>query len=72
VTAVATYHVFARSAYADPLGHVTEVELDELPSLETLPVDRDPTWIELVVIPDDDIHWVIRDGRLVVTQEVPA
>jgi carboxymethylenebutenolidase len=27
----------------------------ELPTLETLPVERDPAWIELVVIPDDDL-----------------
>lgn len=69
---MATYHVFARHRYADPLSKVAEVEADAVPTLETLPIKRDPDWLELVVIPDADIRWVIRGGRLVVHEEVVA
>jgi len=69
---MATYHFFARDDYALPLAHTATVEADSPPTLETLPIDRDPAWIELVVIPDAQIHWVIRDGRLITREEVAA
>lgn len=60
---MARHHVFARTEYADPLSHEGEVDSDGVPDLATA-TDRDD-WLEVAVIPDDAMIWVIRDGHLV-------
>ncbi|MFA9430262.1 hypothetical protein [Egicoccus sp. AB-alg2] len=74
-----TYHLYVRTAYADPLERLTSFEHDGVPRLEDLPVEVDPAWLEAVLIPDEAITWVLRDGDLVTepgprpaTEEVPA
>lgn len=57
------YLVFGRTDYAEPLTLVTTVEADTTPALDDLDVGSD--WLELVVIPDDEAIWILRDGELV-------
>jgi hypothetical protein len=70
-----TYHLYVRNEYAEPLARVATFEHDAVPTLDDLPVDRDPGWLEVVVIPDEAITWVLRDADLVTeptAEEVPA
>jgi hypothetical protein len=57
--------VYGRTEYADPLEQITIVESDDVPTVETAGVGDH--WLELVVIPEDEIIWVQRDGALVRT-----
>jgi hypothetical protein len=66
-----TFHLFSRNAYADPLERVTTFEHDGTPGLDDLPVDRDPDWLEVVVIPDDALTWVLHEGSLVTDVPLP-
>ena len=50
--------VYGRAAYADPL--------EELGSLEEGADAGDAfpgTWVELVLVPEADLHWIVRDGK---------
>lgn len=70
---MATFHVFARTAYADPLTRIDTVEAATAPERGDL-ARGDEAWLELVVIPDDAVTWVLRDGDLVApaAEEVEA
>lgn len=57
------YVVFARNEYAEPLAKVGEAEHDDTPGLDDLDVGDD--WLELTVVPEDALIWVLRDGELV-------
>lgn len=59
------YLVYGRTEYADPLEQITIVESDEVPTVETAGVGGD--WLQLVVIPEDEVIWIQRDGDLVRT-----
>jgi hypothetical protein len=66
-----TFHLFSRTAYADPLERVTTFEHDGTPGLDDLPVGRDPAWLEVVVVPDDALTWVLCGGSLVPDVPLP-
>ena len=53
-----TLLVYGRTAYADPLEEVGSVEGGE-DVRAAFPGD----WVELVVIPEQDLHWIVRDGK---------
>ncbi len=55
--------VFGRRGYAEPLAQIGERSADSLPSVKAVGLGDD--WLELVVIPEDAIIWVIRDAELV-------
>jgi hypothetical protein len=50
--------VYGRTAYAEPLEEVGSVDEGE-DVLAAFPAD----WVELVVIPEVDVHWIVRDGK---------
>ena len=55
------YLVFGRTDYAEPLSAVTTVEAASTPTVDDLGIGTD--WLELVVIPADEIIWILRDGE---------
>jgi hypothetical protein len=68
---MARYLVFGRHAYAEPLELVGAVEADGTPTVETAGAGAD--WLELVVLPEADVIWVVRDAALVEERKgVPA
>jgi hypothetical protein len=70
-----TYHLYVRNEYAEPLARLASFEHGDVPTLDDLPVDRDPDWLEVVIIPDEAITWVLKDADLVTeptAEEVPA
>ncbi|WP_370324229.1 hypothetical protein [Euzebya sp.] len=60
---MATYLVFARRDYPDPLELVDEVTADRTPTRDEVGGDED--WLELVVAPADAVIWIQRDGEVV-------
>lgn len=66
-----TYHLFTRTEYADPLQRQGTFEFDGVPGLDDLPVERSDDWLEVVLIPADEVTWVLRDGDLVTEAETP-
>lgn len=62
-------HVYARTAFADPLAHVGDLDATDvdLPDAETLAGDdiQPDEWLEVATIPADAAVWVVRDGQLV-------
>jgi len=67
---MATYLVFGRTDYAEPLALLTTVESDDAPGRSDLDVGDD--WLELVAVPEPEAIWVVRDGRLVVERAEAA
>jgi hypothetical protein len=53
-----TLLVYGRTAYEEPLEAVGSVEEGEDPR-GAFPRD----WVELVVIPESEIRWIVRDGK---------
>jgi hypothetical protein len=68
---VPTFHLYTRNDYADPLERQATFEADEAPALEDLPVDRSDDWLEVVLVPDDAMIWVLRDADLVTEPQTP-
>lgn len=66
-----TFHLYARTDYAEPLERQATFEADEAPSLDQLPVERSEDWLEVVLVPDAAITWVLRDADLVTSVETP-
>ncbi len=64
------YLVFGRTEYAEPLALVTTVETASTPTVDALGVGRD--WLELVLVPADEILWILRDGHAVDRRKAPA
>jgi hypothetical protein len=50
--------VYGRTEYAEPL-----VELGTVDDENDIRATFDGDWVELVAVPDEAIHWVIRDGE---------
>lgn len=53
-----TFRVYGRTEYAEPL-----VELGTVDDRSDVRAAFDGQWVELVALPDEAIHWVIRDGE---------
>ncbi|WP_052665972.1 hypothetical protein [Nitriliruptor alkaliphilus] len=66
-----TFHLYTRTEYAEPLERLATFDAPRAPSLEDLPVDRSEGWLEVVLVPDDAITWVLRDADLVTHVEAP-
>ena len=64
------YLVFGRTEYAEPLALVTTVETASTPTVDALGVGSD--WLELVLVPADEILWILRDGHAVDRRKAPA
>lgn len=64
------WRVMARTEYAEPLEEHAIVESVEAPDLSTATAaadafhDEPQAWLEVAVVPDDAVLWVIRDGEL--------
>lgn len=64
------WRVMARTEYAEPLEQQAVVESDEAPDLAAATTAADAAhdapqeWLEVAVVPDDAVLWVIRDGEL--------
>jgi hypothetical protein len=52
-----TQRVYGRTDYAEPLVEVGIVEDDDARAA------FDGDWVELVAVPEEAIHWIIRDGE---------
>lgn len=66
-----TYHLFARSEYADPLALVATFDCDHVPTLADLP-ERDASWLEVAVMAIGDVTWILRDGDLITAIDAPG
>jgi hypothetical protein len=53
-----TVLVYGRTEYAEPLEAVGSLE-EGADARAAFPGD----WVELVLIPEADIHWIVRDGK---------
>lgn len=58
---MATYLVFGRTEYAQPLALVSTVDAATPPALDS--IDPGGGWLELVLVPENAAIWVLRDGR---------
>jgi hypothetical protein len=56
---MATYLVFGRTEYAEPLALVSTVEASAPPAVD----DISGEWLELVAAPANAVIWVLRNGR---------
>jgi hypothetical protein len=52
-----TVRVYGRTEYAEPL-----LEVGSLEQRRDVRAAFDGEWVELVAVPDEAIHWIIRDG----------
>jgi hypothetical protein len=55
-----TLRVYGRTEYAEPL-----VELGTLDDRADPRAAYAGEWVELVTFPEDAIHWIVREGRMV-------
>jgi hypothetical protein len=59
-----TFHLFARTEWAQPLTRIDSVEAADTPDLGAFGTAAD-AWLEAVVIPASAMTWVLKDGDLV-------
>jgi hypothetical protein len=59
---MATYLVFGRTEYAEPLALVSTVEASTPPAIDDLDIGSE--WLELVLVPAEKAIWVLRDGDI--------
>jgi hypothetical protein len=55
-----TLRVYGRTEYAEPLVALGAIEDDADPRAAF-----EGAWLELVVFPEDAVHWIVRDGGTV-------
>lgn len=64
-----TYLVFTRTEYAQPLEYLETIEADPA-TVSIADVPRgDEGWLEVMLIPEPSMTWVLRDADLVVAAE---
>ncbi len=51
--------VFGRTAYHEPLQFQGRVEAESVEAASQIPLGGSQAWVELVLIPEDRIRWVI-------------
>ena len=57
------YRVLGRTAYAEPLEHRGTVEAADDGGAAEAALDRfGDRWVELVLVPERAVHWVVGDG----------
>ena len=55
------YLVFARTEYGEPVEHQGNIEAPGDEEAKKLAVERfGEEWLELVLVPERDVHWVMR------------
>jgi hypothetical protein len=61
---MASYRIFARTRYEDPLELQSEFEADhdDAASQAALSQLGDGDWIEVQLVPEDAIRWIVRPG----------
>jgi len=60
---VERYRVLGRTAYAEPLEHRGTVEAADDGEAAEAALDRfGDRWVELVLVPERAVHWVVGDG----------
>jgi hypothetical protein len=63
VPGVERYRVLGRTAYAEPLEHQGTVEAADDGGAAEAALDRfGDRWVELVLVPERAVHWVVGDG----------
>jgi hypothetical protein len=58
--------VYGRTEYAEPLVEVGSVDGQEVLAAFA------GEWVELVAIPEDAVHWIVRDGKEVESERALA
>jgi hypothetical protein len=55
------YLVFARTEYSEPVEHKGELQAADHEEAKRLAVERfGEEWVELVLVPEAEIHWVMK------------
>ncbi len=55
------YLVFARTEYSEPVEHQGNIQAADDEEAKKLAVERfGGQWLELVLVPEGDVHWVMR------------
>jgi 1,2-phenylacetyl-CoA epoxidase PaaB subunit len=55
------YLVFARTEYSEPVEHQGKIRAPDDEEAKKLAVERfGEQWLELVLVPERDVHWVLR------------
>jgi 1,2-phenylacetyl-CoA epoxidase PaaB subunit len=55
------YLVFARTEYSEPVEHQGKIQAADDEEAKKLAVERfGEQWLELVLVPERDVHWVMR------------
>ena len=55
------YLVFARTEYSEPVEHEGHLQAADHEEAKRLAVERfGEEWVELVLVPESEIHWVMR------------
>lgn len=59
---MANYLIFARTEYAEPLEHKGNLEAADNDEARELAIERfGAEWLELTLVPEREIHWVLRE-----------
>jgi hypothetical protein len=63
------YMVFARTEYSEPVEHRGNIQAADDGEAKKLAVERfGEEWLELVLVPERDVHWVMgKEGAEVET-----
>lgn len=61
---MATFHLFARTEWVEPLTRIDSIEAADTPGRDAFERGADD-WLEAVVIPESAMTWVLKDGDLV-------
>ena len=65
------YLVFARTEYSEPVEHQGNIQAADHEEAKKLAVERfGEQWLELVLVPERDVHWVMKKVEAEV--ETPA
>jgi 1,2-phenylacetyl-CoA epoxidase PaaB subunit len=65
------YLVFARTEYSEPVEHQGNIQAADDEEAKKLAVEQfGEQWLELVLVPERDVRWVMRKGEAEV--ETPA
>jgi 1,2-phenylacetyl-CoA epoxidase PaaB subunit len=55
------YLVFARTEYSEPVEHQGYIQAADAEQAKKLAVERfGEQWLELLLVPEPDVHWVMR------------
>ena len=55
------YLVFARTEYGEPVEHQGRIQAADDEEAKKLALERfGEQWLELVLVPERDVHWVMR------------